>query len=222
MYYFNSSSRSSSSNSSVATIHNNKLTAKNFLLSSTHRKKNGTTSAADAWSTSKLAVHQTQLSYIASYAGNSRECISGQKASLLWTLRTTWPMFAHGAKHAHSLKEKNHDQSVYAHALYKRGFIRTTFCCESRVHPITCHDGTCRKCKRTYTICLTSELGGQRHAPAALPWEWPGTRCIRGWTSPRAGLDACGKSRLTWNRCPYRPVRSNSPNRLRYSGPPGV
>ena len=35
---------------------------------------------------------------------------------------------------------------------------------------------------------------GQRHAPAALPRERPGTHFIRGWVGPRAGLDGCGKS----------------------------
>jgi hypothetical protein len=39
-------------------------------------------------------------------------------------------------------------------------------------------------------------VGGQLHAPAALP---PGKRtgilCIGGWVGPRAGLDGCGKSR---------------------------
>jgi len=38
-------------------------------------------------------------------------------------------------------------------------------------------------------------VGGERHAPAALP---PGkTHFTGGWVSPRAGLDRCGKSRLT-------------------------
>jgi hypothetical protein len=38
-------------------------------------------------------------------------------------------------------------------------------------------------------------VGGQRHAPDALP---PGKRpcahCVGGWVGPRAGLDGCGKS----------------------------
>ena len=42
------------------------------------------------------------------------------------------------------------------------------------------------------------EVGGQRHAPAALP---PGrrtdTHCIGGWVDPRAGLDGCRKSHPT-------------------------
>jgi len=39
-------------------------------------------------------------------------------------------------------------------------------------------------------------MGGQRHAPAALPTEKrPGTHFIGGWVEPRAGLDWCGKSR---------------------------
>ena len=39
-------------------------------------------------------------------------------------------------------------------------------------------------------------VGGQRHAPAALPSaKRPGTHCIGGWVGARAGLDGCGKSR---------------------------
>ena len=42
------------------------------------------------------------------------------------------------------------------------------------------------------------EVRDQRHAPAALyPRERPGTHCTGGWVGPRAGLDRCGKSRLT-------------------------
>jgi len=38
-------------------------------------------------------------------------------------------------------------------------------------------------------------VGGQRHAPAALPpGKRPDTYCIGGWVGPRAGLDGCGKS----------------------------
>jgi putative hemolysin len=38
-------------------------------------------------------------------------------------------------------------------------------------------------------------VGCQRHAPASLPsGQRLGTHCTRGWVSPRAGLDACGKS----------------------------
>ena len=40
-------------------------------------------------------------------------------------------------------------------------------------------------------------LGGQLHAPAALPaGKKPGTHCIGGWVGPTAGLDRRGKSRL--------------------------
>ena len=39
-------------------------------------------------------------------------------------------------------------------------------------------------------------VGGQLHAPAALPpGKRPGTHCIGGWVGPRAGLGGCGKSR---------------------------
>ena len=37
-------------------------------------------------------------------------------------------------------------------------------------------------------------LGGQLHAPTALPpGKRPGTHCIGGWVGPRVGLDGCGK-----------------------------
>ena len=39
-------------------------------------------------------------------------------------------------------------------------------------------------------------VGGQRHAPAALPPERPGTHCKEGWVGPRTGMDRCGKSRF--------------------------
>ena len=46
------------------------------------------------------------------------------------------------------------------------------------------------------TLALDGGVGGQRHAPAALPpGERPGTHCIGGWVGLRAGLDGCGKSR---------------------------
>jgi len=52
---------------------------------------------------------------------------------------------------------------------------------------------------------------GQRHATAApYPRERPGTHCTGGWVGPRAGLDWCGKSRLTRIRSPDRPVRRQS------------
>jgi hypothetical protein len=75
----------------------------------------------------------------------------------------------------------------------------------------------------TSTLSLTSalyEVGGQRHAPAALPRERPGTHCIGGWVGPTAGVDGCGKSRpLTGIRSPDRPARSESLYRLSYPGP---
>jgi hypothetical protein len=39
-------------------------------------------------------------------------------------------------------------------------------------------------------------VGGQRHAPAALPpGNRPGTGFIGGWVGPTAGLEGCGNSR---------------------------
>ena len=50
-------------------------------------------------------------------------------------------------------------------------------------------------------------VGGQRHAPAALPpAKTPGTQCIGGWVGPRAGLDGCRKSLPNEIRFPGRPA----------------
>jgi hypothetical protein len=38
-------------------------------------------------------------------------------------------------------------------------------------------------------------VGGQRHAPAALPPRKIGIHCIGGWVGLNAGLDRSGKSR---------------------------
>jgi len=39
-------------------------------------------------------------------------------------------------------------------------------------------------------------VGGQRHAPAALPpGKRPGTHFVGSWVGTRARLDGCGKSR---------------------------
>jgi hypothetical protein len=50
-------------------------------------------------------------------------------------------------------------------------------------------------------------LGGQHHAPAALP---PGkthiTQCTGGWVGPRAGLDDCRKSRPHQDPVPDPPA----------------
>jgi len=65
-------------------------------------------------------------------------------------------------------------------------------------HPRTGHEGSEGEWRHNCTLSLTSALdgvGGQRHAPAALPRERPGTHCIGGWVGPRACLDGHGKSR---------------------------
>jgi len=60
-------------------------------------------------------------------------------------------------------------------------------------HPITCHEGPEGEQRYSSTLSLNSALdlvGGQHHAPAALP----GTHCIGGWMGRGPGLDGCGKS----------------------------
>jgi hypothetical protein len=63
-------------------------------------------------------------------------------------------------------------------------------------------------------------VGGQLHAPAALPpGKRPGTHCIGGWVGPRAGLDGYEKSRPHLDSIPDRPARNESLYGLRYPGP---
>ena len=67
---------------------------------------------------------------------------------------------------------------------------------KGKVQPRTGHEGPEGDKRYSYTLSLTSaldEVGGQRHAPAALPpGKRPGTHCIGSWVAPRAGLDVCG------------------------------
>jgi hypothetical protein len=75
---------------------------------------------------------------------------------------------------------------------------------------------------RGIALSLTSALtgvGGERHAPAALPRQRPGTHCVGGWVGPRAGLDGCEKSRPTGIRSPDSSARSESLYRLSSPGP---
>jgi hypothetical protein len=50
------------------------------------------------------------------------------------------------------------------------------------------------------------------------PRERPGTHCVGGWLSPRAGLNGCEKSRPIGIRSPHCPGRSELLYRLRYPG----
>jgi hypothetical protein len=64
---------------------------------------------------------------------------------------------------------------------------------KGKVHPRTGHEGPNGEQRYSSTLSLNSaldgEVGGQRHAPAALPpRKRPGTYCIGGWVSPRVGL----------------------------------
>jgi hypothetical protein len=64
------------------------------------------------------------------------------------------------------------------------------------------------------------KVGGQRHAPAALPLERPSTFCIGGWVCPRVSLDGCGKLATTPGIDPPDLLaRSESLYRLNYLGP---
>jgi hypothetical protein len=54
-------------------------------------------------------------------------------------------------------------------------------------------------------------LGGQHHAPAALPLgKRPSTHCTGGWVGPMAGLDMYDQSNPTGIRSSDLPSRSES------------
>jgi len=60
------------------------------------------------------------------------------------------------------------------------------------------------------------EMGGQRHAAAALlPGKRPGMHCVGSWVGPTAGLDGCKKSRPHRDSIP----RTVKPVASRYTGP---
>jgi hypothetical protein len=63
------------------------------------------------------------------------------------------------------------------------------------------------------------EVGGQRHAPAALPPVRPGTDCIGGWVEPRPVWRCAENLASTGIRSPDRPASSESLYRLSYPGP---
>ena len=69
---------------------------------------------------------------------------------------------------------------------------------KGKILRITGHEGPERDQRYSSTLPSTLTLdgvGGQRHAPAALPRERPGTHCTGGWVGPMAGLDGREKSR---------------------------
>ena len=71
--------------------------------------------------------------------------------------------------------------------------------------PITGHErpeGEWKYNSSLYVTWTLDGVGSQRHDPASLPPERPGTHWIEDWVGPRAGLDGCGKSRPHRNSIP--------------------
>jgi hypothetical protein len=62
-------------------------------------------------------------------------------------------------------------------------------------------------------------VGGQRHAPAALPPEKIQYHCTGGWVGPRVALDDCENLVRTGIRSQDRPARNESLYRLSCPGP---
>jgi hypothetical protein len=94
---------------------------------------------------------------------------------------------------------------------------------KGKVHPRTCHEGPEGEHRYSSTLSLTSVpdgVGGQRHAPAALPPgknRYPLYRRLRG---PQGRYGQVRKiSPPTGIGSPDHPARSESLYRLSYSGP---
>ena len=91
---------------------------------------------------------------------------------------------------------------------------------KGKVHPRTGYEGPDWVYRYISTLSLTSALdgvGGQHHAPAALPpVKRPVTHFTEACVGPRVGLDGCGKSRSHRYSIPDRPTRSESLYRLSY------
>jgi hypothetical protein len=82
-----------------------------------------------------------------------------------------------------------------------------------KVHPRTGHKGPEIEQRYSYTLSLTSAIdgvGGQRHAPAALPpVKRPDTHCIGAWVGLMVDLDGAENLTPTGIRSPDRPACSD-------------
>jgi hypothetical protein len=82
---------------------------------------------------------------------------------------------------------------------------------KGKLHHRTHHEGPEGEWEYSSALSLASALdgvGGQRHAPAALPSaKGPSVPCTGGRVGPRDGLDGCGKCRPHWGSIagPSRP-----------------
>ena len=93
-------------------------------------------------------------------------------------------------------------------------------------HPIKCHKWQREGSRSIHLLILNwrqTGVGGQGHAPAALPpGKSAGTYCTRGWVSPRPVCTALEKKEFpvpttVWS--PDRPARSQSLHWVRYPDP---
>jgi hypothetical protein len=77
---------------------------------------------------------------------------------------------------------------------------------ESKVHPITFHEGTEGEERYTYSLPLTLALDRDARLMPNASHFTPGNDlvppCIGGWVGPRPGLDRCGKSHFDQDLMP--------------------
>ena len=116
------------------------------------------------------------------------------------------------------------DPRIFLSVLFSNSLIfGSPFKVKGKILHRTGHEGPEGEYRYSSTLSWTLALdgvGGQIHAPAALPpGRRPGTHCIGGWVGPRAGLDGCETLAPIRIRSPDRPACSESLYRPSYPGP---
>ena len=133
----------------------------------------------------------------------SREIAFRISYETVHTKRYRFPQWKSSISNSSALSQTNLTYRYINRAMRLFFFFKgPTFCSyrihKRKVHPRTGYEGQEKEKLYSSTLSLISALegvGGQRHAPDALPpWK---TRypLYRSWVSPRADLDGCEKSR---------------------------
>jgi hypothetical protein len=120
--------------------------------------------------------------------------LANNQSTLRKILEGRRPDLQHGAS-----PESQNFYFLKEESAWRSKLCTVTVIYKGKGRPRTGHKGPEGEKRYSFTLSLTSTpdgIGGQSHAPAALPPEKrPGNHCIGVWVGPRAGLDGCGKSR---------------------------